>query len=120
MAIKKTGSKQNCMTGGDCPDGYYCGPGGTCLPQKKSPGTFSGPSVKVAGAILGTAGAAIGTYLSAGKRDARKKEKEEKKKVDDAAKKITSNVMKKGGMVKKITAIKKMSPVKKRTATKKK
>jgi len=99
MAIKKTGSKQNCMTGGDCPDGYYCGPGGTCLPQKKSPGTFSGPSVKVAGAILGGAGAAIGTYLSAGKRDAKKKEKAEQKKIDDTAKKITSNVMKKGGWI---------------------
>ena len=120
MAIKKTGSKQNCMTGGDCPDGYYCGPGNTCLPQKKSPGTFAGPSVKVAGAILGGAGAAIGAYLSAGKRDDRKKAKEAKKKIDDTAKKITSNVMKKGGMIKKIAAIKKITPVKKRTATKKK
>ena len=99
MAIKKIKSKQNCMTGADCPDGYYCGPGGTCLPQKKSPGTFAGPSVKVAGAILGGAGAAMGAYLSAGKRDDRKKAKEAKKKIDDTAKKITSNVMKKGGWI---------------------
>jgi hypothetical protein len=120
MAIKTTKSKQGCWSGEDCDPGYYCGPGGTCLPQKKSPGTFSGPSVKVAGAILAGAGAAIGTYLSAGKRDDRKKAKEAKKKIDDTANKIISNVMKKGGMVKKIAAIKKMSPVKKRTATKKK
>ena len=120
MAVKNTKSKQGCWSAEDCPAGYYCGPGNTCLPQKKSPGTFSGPSVKVAGAILGSAGAAIGTYLSAGKRDDRKKEKEAKKKVDDTAKKITSNVMKKGGMIKKIAAVKKISPVKKRTATKKK
>jgi hypothetical protein len=119
MAVKNTKSKQGCNYGDDCPPGQWCN-NGTCVPQKKSPGTFSGPSVKVAGAILGSAGAAIGTYLSAGKRDDRKKEKEAKKKVDDTAKKITSNVMKKGGMIKKIAAVKKISPVKKRTATKKK
>jgi hypothetical protein len=119
MAVTKTKSKQNCNYGDDCPPGQWCN-NGTCVPQKKSPGTFSGPSVKVAGAILGGAGAAIGTYLSAGKRDDRKKAKEAKKKIDDTAKKITSNVMKKGGMIKKIAAVKKISPVKKRTATKKK
>jgi len=97
MAVKKVKSKQNCMGAGDCPDGYYCGSGGTCLPQKKSPGTFSGPSTKIAGAIIGSGLAAMGTYLSAGKKAARQKEKDEKKKVDNTAKKITSKVMKKGG-----------------------
>lgn len=99
MAIKKIKSKQNCMTGGDCPPGYYCGPSGTCLPQAKSPGTFSGPSVKIAGAIIGGGLSAMGAALSAGKRDAKKKEKAEQKKIDDTAKKITSNVMKKGGWI---------------------
>ena len=120
MAIKKTTrTKQNCNYGDDCPPGQWCN-NGTCVPHAKKPGPFSGPSVKVAGAIIGAGLTGMGAYLSAGKKDARKKEKAEKKKIDDTAKKITSNVMKKGGMVKKIAAIKKMSPVKKRTAIKKK
>lgn len=106
MAVKKTKSKQGCMGAQDCPDGYYCGPGGTCLPQKKSPGIFSGPSTKVAGAIIGAGLSAIGGYLSAGKKEARQKEKTEKKKIDATAKKITSKVMKKGGMVKKTVTTK--------------
>ena len=97
MAIKKTTrTKQNCNYGDDCPPGQWCN-NGTCVPHAKKPGPFSGPSVKVAGAIIGAGLTGMGAYLSAGKKDARKKEKAEKKKVDETAKKITSNVMKKGG-----------------------
>jgi hypothetical protein len=106
MAVKKTKSKQGCNYGDDCPPGQWCN-NGTCVPHKKSPGIFDGPSVKVAGALIGAGLAGMGTYLSAGKRNAKKKEKEEKKKVDATAKKITSNVMKKGGMVKKRVVAKK-------------
>jgi len=100
--MQKGGSKQGCNYGDDCPPGQWCN-NGTCVPHAKKPGTFDGPSVKVAGAIIGTALSGMGAYLSAGKKEARKKEKEEKKKVETTAKKITSNVMKKGGMIKKTT-----------------
>ena len=53
MAIKKTTrTKQNCNYGDDCPPGQWCN-NGTCVPHAKKPGPFSGPSVKVAGAIIG-------------------------------------------------------------------
>jgi hypothetical protein len=105
MAVKKTKSKQGCNYGDDCPAGQWCN-NGTCVPLKKSPGVLSGPSTKVAGAVIGAGLSAIGGYLSAGKKAARQKEKTEKKKIDATAKKITSKVMKKGGMVKKTVTTK--------------
>ena len=94
------------MTGGDCPDGYYCGPSNTCLPQAKKPGLLAGNSAKAGVAALTAIGAGMGAVARATSAKANAK-RELKKKVDDTAKKITSNVMKKGGMMKKRTATKK-------------
>tara|TARA_R110000868_G_scaffold246751_1_gene503306 strand:+ start:283 stop:603 length:321 start_codon:yes stop_codon:yes gene_type:complete len=104
MATKKCttcGKMKKMAKGGSagCPQGYHVEEiNGPCI---KDAGTFSGPSVKVAGAILGAMGsgmAALGRATS--KKVADKKAL--KKQVDETAKKLTSNVVrKKGGVVKK-------------------
>jgi hypothetical protein len=94
-AIKKVMKKGGAS---GCPPGHYVEySGGPCI---KKPGTFGGPSVKVAGAILGGAGAAIGSYLSLGKKDAKKKAKATAKDVANTAKTLTSKKpMRSGGAV---------------------
>ncbi len=104
MAVKK--STQNCFNNTDCGPGYYCASNSTCVALSKKPGTFSGPSVKVAGSIIGAGLAGMGTYL-AKTRDKSNTKKAMNKKIDDTLKKVTSKVMKKGGMVKKRVATKK-------------
>jgi hypothetical protein len=110
MATKKCttcGKTRKMAKGGSagCPPGYYIEyTGGPCL---KIPKTFDGPSVKVAGAILGTGISALGARIASNISENRKEKKEIKKSVDETAKKITNKVMKKGGMVKKRTTTKK-------------
>jgi len=104
MAVKKT-KEIDCFYN-PCPAGYYCGSDSKCKPIPKSPGTFSGPSAKVAGAIIGSGLTAMGTYL-AKTRDKSNTKKAQNKKIDETLKKVTSKVMKKGGMVKKRVATKK-------------
>ena len=101
MAIKKI----DCF-GATCPTGYYCGPNNKCVPQAKKPGLLAGNSAKAGVAALTAIGAGMGAIARATSDKANAK-RELKKKVDDTAKKITSNVMKKGGMMKKRTATKK-------------
>jgi hypothetical protein len=91
MAIKKI----DCF-GATCPTGYYCGPNNKCVPQAKKPGLLSGDSAKAGVAALTAIGAGMGAVARATSAKANAK-RELKKKVDDTAKKITSNVMKKGG-----------------------
>ena len=91
MAIKKI----DCF-GATCPTGYYCGPNNKCVPQAKKPGLLAGNSAKAGVAALSTIGAGMGAVARATSAKANAK-RELKKKVDDTAKKITSNVMKKGG-----------------------
>ena len=110
MAVRK--ANQDCWVGADCPPEHAC-IGGKCVPWAKKPGPLSSPSAKAAASVIGSGLAAMGTYLKATGDKATKK-RAVKKQVDDAVKKVTSNVMKKGGMVKKV------SMVKKRTTTKRK
>ena len=106
MAVKKTTrSSQSCNYGDDCPTGQWCN-NGTCVPYAKKPGVLSGPSVKVAGAVIGSGLAAMGTYL-AKTRDKSNTKKAQNKKIDETLKKVTSKVMKKGGVVKKRVVTKK-------------
>jgi hypothetical protein len=103
MATKKCttcGKMKKMAKGGSagCPPGYYVeNIGGPCI---KIPKTFDGPSVKIAGAILGAMGsgmAAVGRATSQKVAD----KKALKKQVNDTAKKIASNVMRKGGTTKR-------------------
>ena len=110
MATKKCttcGKVKKMAKGGSskCPPGYYIEyTGGPCL---KIPKTFDGPSVKVAGAILGAGISALGARIGQNISDNRKEKKEIKKNVDKAAKQITNKVMKKGGIAKKSIITKK-------------
>ena len=100
MATKKCTScgkmKKMAKGGNPCPEGYYWGPNGDCIPQAKKPGLLAGNSAKAGVAALSAIGAGMGAAARATSAKANAK-REVKKKVDDTAKKITSNVMKKGG-----------------------
>jgi hypothetical protein len=88
--------KKMAKGGNPCPEGYYWGPNGDCIPQAKKPGLLAGNSAKAGVATLAAIGAGMGAAARATSAKVAAK-KEMKKKVDVAAKKITSNVMKKGG-----------------------
>lgn len=97
MAVKKsTRSSQSCNYGDDCPPGQWCN-NGTCVPQAKKPGAFSTPSAKIAAGVLGAGMTAIGTRVAKNIKENKAAKKQVKNKIDSAAKKVTSNVMKKGG-----------------------
>lgn len=83
-----------------CPPGYYVEyMGGPCIKDKKA---LSGPSVKVAGAVIGSAGAAAGTYLRATSQKVADKQKA-KADVQNAEQTLAkSKVMRKGGKLKKM------------------
>tara|TARA_R110000822_G_scaffold1267_4_gene5694 strand:+ start:2501 stop:2992 length:492 start_codon:yes stop_codon:yes gene_type:complete len=107
MATKKCTScgkmKKMAKGGNPCPEGYYWGPNGDCLPQAKKPGLLAGNSAKVGVAALSAIGAGMGAAARATSAKANAK-RDLKKKVDETAKKITSNVMKKGGEKKAMLA----------------
>jgi hypothetical protein len=91
-----------------CPPGYHIEDGsGKCI---KNTNTFSGTGIGLG--ILGGLGAGMAGILAGtgekaiARQKAREIKKATNKKVDATAKKIASNVMKKGGMVKKLTATK--------------
>ena len=88
-------AKMDCF-GATCPTGYYCGPNNKCVPQAKKPGLLSGDSAKIGVAALSAIGAGMGAVARATSAKANAK-RNMKKKVDETAKKLASNVMKKGG-----------------------
>ena len=113
MATKKCTTcgkvKKMAKGGNPCPEGYYWGPNGDCLPQAKKPGLLAGNSAKVGVATLGAIGAGMGAVARATSAKANAK-RDMKKKVDETAKKLTSNVMKKGGSTDKSWIQKAINP----------
>ncbi len=98
MATKSTRSKQGCNYGDDCPPGQWCN-NGTCVPHAKPPGLLGNKSAKIGAGIIGAGVTALGTKVARDIKENRAAKKEAKKKVDETVKKITSNVMKKGGWI---------------------
>lgn len=102
MATKKCttcGKTRKMAKGGNpCPEGTYWAEDGSCKPIAKQPGLLAGPSVKIAGAIIGAGLAGMGRVLSA---DKRADKKAAKKVVNTATKTLADKkIMKKGGAVK--------------------
>ncbi len=116
MAVKSTKSKQGCNYGDDCPPGQWCN-NGTCVPHAKQPGLLGNKSAKIGAGIIGAGITALGTKVAKDIKENRATKKEAKKKVDETAKKITSNVMKKGGWIQ--SAIKKPGALREQLGVKK-
>jgi hypothetical protein len=94
MAVRKI--KKMAKGGNPCDPGYYWGPNGDCIPQAKKPGLLAGNSAKLGVGILSGLGAGMAAVARATSQKVADK-KALKKQVDETAKKLTSNVMKKGG-----------------------
>jgi hypothetical protein len=115
MATKKCttcGKNRKMAEGGSsknelCPKGEFWD-GEKCvknISQRVAAGTFAAGLGSIIGVLAGTSDKAMARSKA---RDAKKDAKKVlNKKIDDAAKKLTSNVMKKGGMVKKSSLVKK-------------
>jgi hypothetical protein len=119
MATKKCtacGKVRKMAKGGNpCPEGTYWAEDGSCKPIAKQPGLLAGPSVKIAGAIIGAGLAGMGRVLSA---DKRADKKAAKKVVKTATKTMADKkVMKKGGWID--SAIKKPGALREQLGVKK-
>lgn len=98
ILMKKGGKiKQMSKGGNPCPEGYYWGPNGDCIPQAKKPGPFSSTSAKIGAGIIGAGVTALGAKVAKNISEKRKENKAIKKTLDETAKKVTNKVMKKGG-----------------------
>ena len=125
MATKKCttcGKTRKMAKGGNpCPEGTYWAEDGSCKPNAKKPGLLAGPSVKVAGAILGTLGAgmaAVGRATSQRVADKKAAKKAAKNVVNTATKTLADKkVMKKGGWID--SAIKKPGALREQLGVKK-
>ncbi len=121
MATKKCttcGKVRKMAKGGNpCPEGTYWAEDGSCKPIAKKPGLLAGPSVKVAGAILGGIGSGM---LAVGRATSQKvaDKKAAKKLVNTATKTMADKkVMKKGGWID--SAIKKPGALREQLGVKK-